>query len=414
MGERSIPTDVLIFGGGVAGMWLLDELLHQNCRALLLENHSLGHGQTIGSQGIIHGGLKYMFSGQLTPAAKMVSEMPDMWRNALAGKIAPNLAGTKIRSEHCYIWGTGSIKSRVFMAGSSVALRTAPEPVEKPDWPPPLANVPGKVLRVPEQVIDPRSMMERLAALTRGFVAHVDPASPPQFQQDGAGRVLSVRVRLASGQDLHLQPTTVVLTAGGGNAELRRQLRLPDHMMQRRPLHMLMVRGALPELFGHCVGGPKPRITVTTAVDSAGRTIWQVGGQIAEDAVHQDRSELARHAREELPACVPGLDLSGAAFSSYRVDRAEAATTTGQLPDDVHIVQEQNVITAWPTKLALAPRLAERIVQRLLESPATAWTSAQQQQQPRATARASLGIDLPHPPIAQPPWETEAEWIAAR
>ena len=68
MGERSTPIDVLIFGGGVAGMWLLDELLRQNCRALLLENHSLGRGQTVGSQGIIHGGLKYMFSGQLTPA----------------------------------------------------------------------------------------------------------------------------------------------------------------------------------------------------------------------------------------------------------------------------------------------------------------------------------------------------------
>src|SRR5688572_7970743 len=170
MGERSFPIDVLIFGGGVAGMWLLDELLRQNCRTLLLENRALGHGQTIGSQGIIHGGLKYMFSGQLTPAAKMVSEMPDIWRNALSGKTPPDLSGTTIRSRHCYIWGTGSIKSRIFMAGSSIALRTAPEPVEKPDWPPALANVSGKVLRVPEQVIEPRSMMTRLAELTRGFV----------------------------------------------------------------------------------------------------------------------------------------------------------------------------------------------------------------------------------------------------
>jgi hypothetical protein len=97
-------------------------------------------------------------------------------------------------------------------------------------------------------------------------------------------------------------------------------------------------------------------------------------------------------------------------FSSYRVNRAEAATTTGQLPDDVHIVQEQNVITAWPTKLALAPRLAERVVHKLLESPAKAWSS------PPASARPPrfADIDLPAPPIAQPPWETETEWIAAR
>ena len=409
MGEPSTPIDVLIFGGGVAGMWLLDELLRQNCRALLLENHSLGRGQTVGSQGIIHGGLKYMFSGQLTPAAKMVSEMPAIWRDALAGRIAPDLSGTTVRSDHCYIWGTGSIKSRIFMAGSTIALRTAPEPVEKSDWPPALANISGKVLRVPEQVIDPRSMMHRLADLTRGYVAHVDHASPPSFEQDATGKVLTVRVRLQTGEDLTLRPTNVVLSAGEGNATLRDHLRLPSTTMQRRPLHMLMVRGKLPPLYGHCVGGPRPRITVTTTVDSQGRTVWQVGGQIAEDGVNRSRAQLALHAREELPACVPGLDLSAAEFSSYRVDRAEAATTTGQLPDDVHIVQEANVITAWPTKLALAPRLAERVVQKLIESPARAWTKP-----PPRVAPASLGLDLPAPPIAQPPWETETEWIAAR
>src|SRR5687768_17194277 len=227
MGERSIPIDVLIFGGGVAGMWLLDELLRQNCRALLLENRALGHGQTTGSQGIIHGGLKYMFSGQLTPAAKMVSEMPEIWRKALSGQITPDLSGTTVRSEHCYIWGTGSIKSRIFMAGSSVALRTAPEPVEKSDWPAALANVAGKVLRVAEQVLDPRSLMTRLAELTLGYVAHVDGASLPQFEQDPAGRVTSVRVRLATGPELNLRPTSLVLTAGEGNDGLRDLLKLP-------------------------------------------------------------------------------------------------------------------------------------------------------------------------------------------
>ena len=408
MGERSIPIDVLIFGGGVAGMWLLDELWRRNCRALLLENHSLGRGQTVGSQGIIHGGLKYMFSGQLTPAAKMVSEMPEIWRGALSGKIAPDLSGTKVRSQSCYIWGTGSIKSRIFMAGSSVALRTAPEAVEKADWPAALRDVPGKVLRVAEQVIDPVSMMTRLAELTRGFVGHVG-AMPPVFERDGAGRVGNVVVRLASGEDLRIQPGTVVLSAGEGNAELRERLGLPVTTMQRRPLHMLMVRGKLPELYGHCVGGPRPRITVTTAVDSAGRTVWQVGGQIAEDGVNRSRAELAQHAREELPECVPGLDLSGVEFSSYRVNRAEAATTTGQLPDDVHIVQEGNVITAWPTKLALAPRLAERVIAKLFEYPGKAWTAAAP-----GGVRGSLGIEVPMPPVARAPWETEGEWIGAR
>jgi hypothetical protein len=338
----------------------------------------------------------------------MVAEMPEIWRGALSGKSSPDLSGTTVRSEHCYIWGTGSIKSWIFMAGSSIALRTTPEPVEKSNWPAALAHVPGKVLRVAEQVIDSASMMGRLAELTRGFVGHIDGATPPEFEQDGGGMVAGVRVRLASGEMLNLRPTTMVLTAGEGNAGLRERLRLPGEIMQRRPLHMLMVRGKLPELFGHCVGGARPRITVTTAMDSAGRTVWQVGGQLAEDGVNLGRAELAQHALRELRECIPGVDLSQAECSSYRVNRAEAATTTGQLPDDVHIVREQNVITAWPTKLALAPRLAERIVQQLYKSSEKAWTSPAVS----GAARAPLGIAVAMPPVAKPPWETEAEWIA--
>ena len=140
-----------------------------------------------------------------------------------------------------------------------------------------------------EQVIDPVSLMRTFAARNRG-------------------RIFTSDHEVEAGQ--------VILAAGEGNAELRKNFGLAENVMQRRPLHMVMARGNLPELFGHCIGGAKPRITVTTARDSAGRTVWQVGGQIAEEGVKMSMEELVKHAARELLECVPGLKLDGVEVST--------------------------------------------------------------------------------------------------
>ena len=95
--------DVVIFGGGAAGLWLLDELSRSGCSALLLEANRLGQGQTIASQGIIYGGLKYALSGLLTGSAANIREMPLVWQECLAGRRAPDLSETSLRSSFCYL-----------------------------------------------------------------------------------------------------------------------------------------------------------------------------------------------------------------------------------------------------------------------------------------------------------------------
>lgn len=397
----TVELDVLIFGGGVAGLWLLDELRRTGYSALLAEAHALGSFQTIASQGIIHGGLKYMFDGNLTPSAAVISEMPALWRSCIAGDGEPNLTGTTVLSDCCYIWGTGSFKSRIFLTGSAMALRTRPMPVEPPDYPDSIRNVPGKVLRVGEQVIDPTSLVQVLARRNAGHILHTDPQQPPQFHRLG-DRITDATLAphpLTQIPQLQVRPRTLVLTAGRANATLRTHAGLSAGSMQLRPLHMAMVRGRLPRLFGHCIGYPRPRITVTTNLDVQGRTIWQIGGQIAEDGVNMDEPTFRAHARKELLACIPNLDLREAEFSSYRVDRAEAATATGQKPDDVHVIQDGNLLTSFPTKLALAPRLARRILQYL--------------PQPQSTTPHPGFPDVSLPPVALPPWET-CPWFTVR
>lgn len=373
MAEPLLQADIVIYGGGIAGVWILDELVRAGFDAVLLEKRTLGDGQTVASQGIIHGGLKYMFDGHVSTSVKAIAEMPVIWRECLAGKREPNLSATAIRSDCCYLWGTGSIKSRVFMAGSTIALRAAPEPVARSEWPGALREAKGKVMKVAEQVIDTVSLMRN-------------------FAQRNRGRILPA--------ERNLEGKTIILAAGEGNAELRRRFGLSENVMQRRPLHMVMARGNLPELFGHCVGGAKPRITVTTARDAAGRTVWQIGGQIAEDGVKMSVQELAKHAANELEECVPGLSLKDVEISTYRIDRAEAATGTGQRPEDVHILKEKNVLTVFPTKLALAPRLAQRVLEELNLQ--------------RSTSNVQRPENKDELEIARPPWERETQWFAAR
>lgn len=383
-----LDADAVIFGGGIAGLWLLDHLTRGGHRAVLLEAAALGAGQTVAAQGIIHGGLKYTLDGALTASASAIAEMPLLWRDALAGRRGPDLRHTRVRAEHCYLWRTSALWSRLGMMGARAGLRVKPVKLERAAWPAPLAACPGEVFRLDEQVLDPVSLVADLAAQHRDRIAGYDPArarlAPDEIVLDDR---LAIRTR------------AVILAAGAGNAMLRERLGLAGEVMQRRPLHMVLVRGAaLPALNGHCTDGAKTRVTITSDRDRAGRGVWQVGGQLAEAGVALEPAALVEHACEELRACLPGLALDGLELATYRVDRAEAAAA-GKRPDDVSVVVDGAVITAWPTKLALAPRLAAAVAERLA---------------PGAGGAVSLPATWPRPAVAPPPWDEERAWTAAR
>ena len=394
MADDAVRLDVVIFGGGAAGLWLLDVLVGRGDRVLLLEADRLGAGQTACAQGIIHGGLKYTLDGVFSSSAEAISGMPAVWRECLAGRRVPDLAGTRVRAEQCHLWRTASLGSRLGMLGARVGLKVAPRTLRRDLRPAVLAACPGVVARLDEQVIDPVSLLAHLAARHRDRILRIDAAGGLELGES------SVRLaRPGGGQGLSLAPRRIVLTAGAGNETLCRAAGLERlGRQQRRPLHMLLMRGALPQLNGHCVDGARTRVTITSDVDAGGRTVWHVGGQVAEDGVAMDHAEFLGYAAAEIRAVLPGLELGGVEWSSYRIDRAES-DRGGRRPGDVKVAAEGTAIVAWPTKLALVPRLAEKVAEALGDPPS------------RGGGEGNEGpADWPRPDVAPPPWETQQQW----
>ncbi len=394
-----MQLDVVIFGGGAAGLWLLDDLSRAGQRVLLLESTALGSGQTVASQGILHGGMKYALQGVLTSSAAGVSDMPQVWRDALAGRQAPDLRGTRVRSQWCYLWRTENIRSKIGMLGARVGLKVTPAMIRNQDRPRVLANCPGTVARIDEQVIAPASFIADLAHRHRGRVLKIDTNAGLDFRVVTPGQVQSIRLLHPHTREvLQLEPRQVVFAAGAGNAALRRGVGLDDPAMQRRPLHMVMLRGNLPALNGHCIDATQTRVTITSDLDSVGRTVWQVGGMVAEQGVDCDESTLVRRTQTELAAVLPSLDLSGVEWATYRVDRAEKQMPKNRRPDSAQTLCEGNTITAWPTKLVLVPQLSADVAS-LIHHAST--HSAEDQFEVN---------DWPCPDIAKPPWESCQSW----
>ncbi len=411
--SREQPVDLLVIGAGIAGLWVLDAAVRKGLTAVAVECEALGAGQSVCAQGIIHGGLKYALRERDLDAAGSISAMPEVWRRLHAGRpraesgadpvldpgpdLGPDLGPATLSSPCTWIWRTDSLASRLGFLGAKAALRTRPQAVTDAERPPLLKSAPGSVLRVDEPVFDTRSVLAAIAAAHPGRIALVD--GPEGVELASRGGDID-RVILRHGTDeVVLRPRCVVMTAGIGNERLLARLGLDATVAQRRPLHMTLLRALeLPPMFGHCVDGNRTRVTITSGIDADGRTVWQLGGELAERGVDRGDAEQIAVAAAELAEVLPDLDLGrfpDAAWSTYRVDRGERRTRGGLRPDDAVVMSHHDgrLLVAWPTKWALAPRLAAAVLESM---PA------------EIAASPSPSIDLsplPVPSVADFPWE---------
>lgn len=387
--SQSLSTDVLIVGGGIAGLWLNARLRRQGFATVLVECGSLGGGQSLKSQGIIHGGAKYALHGALTGASEAIADMPRRWREALSGAGELDLSGVRILSDAHYLWSPGTLAGNLTSFFASKAVRGRVDQVKGEQLPPALQHpkFKGKVYRLAELVLDVPSLIARLAELAGDGLLAARQVEPLREGDELCGLIVD-------GREIRAQ--RVVLSAGAGNAELLAALGIDQPAQQLRPLHMVLAKGpALKPLYAHCLGGgPKPRVTVTTHPAADGQWVWYLGGDLAEaDGVARDEGAQVAAAQKEMAALLPWVDQSQTRWATLRVDRAEPAQSGLVRPDNAFLAEQQNLLVGWPTKLALAPDFADRVLATLQRDGVT------------PAHHASLP-ELPRPALGQPVWET--------
>jgi glycerol-3-phosphate dehydrogenase len=386
-----VDVDIVIMGGGIAGLWTLARLRNQGYNAVLLEAEALGAGQTRYAQGIVHGGTKYALTGKITASSEAVANMPAIWRACHQGQGEVDLRNASMISDAHYLWSTANLASRItgFFASQVMRARTT---ALKPQQRPALfqhRDFRGNIYRLDEPVFDTLSVLRALAEPVMPSLLAIKIDS---LQLQGS----NLSVEAVNGDNFEFGFGKLVLMAGQGNESLLSSAGLSKPAMQLRPLKMVIMRGGLTEkVFAHCMGaGINPRITITSHTDNENNIVWYLGGELAEAGVTRTDEQQIEMAQHEVAELIPWQQLDAAQWATLDIDRAEVRHADGHRPDTFYAEQQGKIITAWPTKMALAPLLAGRILQLVSGTDKTktelpAW---------------------PTPPFAEFPWCEQARW----
>ncbi|MDX1490917.1 MAG: FAD-dependent oxidoreductase [Pseudohongiellaceae bacterium] len=368
---RTVKTDFLIFGGGIAGLWMLNRLRRSGYDAILLEKSSLGSAQTLASQGIIHGGLKYALNGVLSPASSAISGMPERWRQCLKGEDDMDLRQCKVLSQEYFMWSSGGYRSRLKTFLGSKALRGRIDALSTSQYPPFFQGqkLNGSLYKLSDFVVDTPSLIRVLAQAQRDRIFQASPEQwSAKFSENGAVQA----ILLNEGESkVEIQAQRYVLSAGEGNAQLLAALGRKEPEMQTRPLHMVALKLDHPHpAYLHCIGdsfGMTPRLTITSHPSPDGKWVWYIGGEIAESGVERSQQQQIDECAAQLSSTFDWVDFSKASWFSFPINRAEPRVANLQRPDTAYLHASDNLIVSWPTKLTLTPNLGDSLVSTIQE-----------------------------------------------
>jgi glycerol-3-phosphate dehydrogenase len=401
---QALQTDIVILGGGIAGLWLLNRLRQEGYDVILIEKTALGAGQTLASQGIIHGGLKYALSGVLSPASSAIAEMPEHWRRCLRGEGDVDLRDCKVLAPHYFMWSSGGYRSRLKTFLGSKALRGRIDALSPSAYPDFLREqtLSGMLYQLTDFVVDTPSLVKVLSAPHRDRIFQVSPAQLSLLGNADQG-MTSLQLDTPEGT-LELRAQRLVLSAGEGNGDLLAQLGMNTPQMQTRPLHMLAVRSHHPHpVYLHCIGdnfGITPRLTITSHPGPDGQWDWYIGGEIAESGIDRSAQEQISEGRKQLELVFPWVDFSQSEWTSFFINRAEPKLANLQRPDTAFTHSIANTVVTWPTKLTLTPELGNSVVALFKEQGLSAVPIEAGEDAPTTLAK-----HFATPSIATPRWE---------
>ena len=258
MNESTIHVDVAFVGGGLGSLWLACLARSRGLSVAVIAPEPLGGEQTMASQGIIHGGAKYLLHGWAKRATSgHLAAMPARWRRCLAGNAVAgsgdiDLSGVAVLAEHvelCACTRRARLRQR-----AAARLLTGEANTQS-----------GGATRLPDFVVDVESLLARLAGGIEGCLLP-EKVAPGQLRCGDEG---------VAGIDLTTATVTAqryVFAAGTGNADLAPRLGFGADATTLRPLHQAWaVVEPTPPTFAHCLVrafGTEPDVTVTTHSES--------------------------------------------------------------------------------------------------------------------------------------------------
>lgn len=356
---RAHRVDILILGGGIAGLWILHTLRREGYDAWLIDRGPLGDAQTVRSQGILHRGGKYLLDPRRAHHGHGFPDLLPRWQACLDGDGEIDLHKVPVRSPGPWIWSREPYPAHLLdrLSPARQTRRVVPGTA------PPALRRRRDLLRLEEPVLD---MPRLLEALADGHPDRCLESASGELRAEARGG--EIQVHDAGSPELPpIRARATILAAGAGNEGLLRQLRCRRPAMVRRPLRMVVATGpALPPLWLHAVAdGVGPSFTITSHGTGAGGTLWYLGGDLSEEGAHRDPRDLCAEARERVRGELPHLDLEGARWASLAVERAEPRLPAGRRKLEPFVHQEGSLLVVWPSKMVFAPLVGDRVLEHL-------------------------------------------------
>ncbi|MDQ6948884.1 MAG: FAD-dependent oxidoreductase, partial [Actinomycetota bacterium] len=349
----------MIVGGGVAGLWLLNELRTCGWSAILVTQGELGGRQTGHSHGYIHRGHLYRQAVRGTKAGEAVQDLflaSLLWDEWLENNEpeydklpAPHEQGlfgfrSEERGRECdALWASYGLTSvpadapSVFDGSAMHCLRVADARCLNTTW-----------------------LTQTLVGDLHASIIEID--HDPVFNKAGQ-RITSVDVQIAD-ETITLSTRAVVLTAGSGNQALVDAIHgKPRRMAVDRSAHMLVVEGSkeiLEPVSGIFELNSEDALFLVSRIDSArNAVVWLVS-----DSCRQtDAERWLEHVDAELAEVFPSFSplrnkLLWGLYYAPKAELIHADLSAGRTPT-LHIDRVlDNAWCVWPIKLTLAPLAA--------------------------------------------------------
>jgi glycine/D-amino acid oxidase-like deaminating enzyme len=357
-------VDVLIAGGGVAGMLVATKLCEQGFRCVLIEPSALAAEQSGHSHGYIHRGYIYLRAEDYL--VRQLRSAREQWEEYISKptQVVPCSKDSLI----------GFMNGEVAKYATQT-WRAAELPlneINESEWPSALKQTPlTAVYRTDEQSFDfTRVMLNLLARMKTCKLVH------------GSVVRLSIRKMECCSVEIQVQGNShrvkaryVVLAAGRGTAEiLSNTLGKFRSVPNVRTSYMLVLKGEALEPISAIL--PEHQfygLFMVSRQDTQG-AVWLVSNYLSYGGLCGDRDVAARTwtraTLKTLDKIFPMLKDANISCGIYVAPKAEFRRDPERLPEGkiAEKIGLQNVLAIWPTKLTLSPLIAIEVVEQIIKN----------------------------------------------